>query len=362
MYKKTVFLYLKALMIVVTIPFLFVYVSDPYMLFHNHWINKGQMYSNFRIQNYGLIKHGHFDSIIIGTSMLENTSANEASQKLGGTWANLSMSGASLFEKFKVTKYALETKQIKHVILSLDYHFSQGHKTNETFYSELYSRNSLIGKIKIYSTDKALKCALKRQECDFIEFNLDRPNAWFNVERHSRRFGGFQNWIKYYEEDNQIQDAFVELQKENINTKLEYKNYKKIIDKEVLPLFSYKNTKFSIVIPPYSVLWWAKRKNDVEKMMKPYEYLAQKTQSFENVEIYWFYDEDFVFNIRNYKDLTHYYYSINSLQLDAIRDGTHILNVSNCQQKFKNFTKKIKRFNLQPYLQKVKKTVKQKNM
>ena len=66
--------------------------------------------------------------------------------------------------------------------------------------------------------------------------------------------------------------------------------------------------------------------------------------TFPNVKIYWFYDEEYVFDIARYKDLTHYHPSINSLQLDAIKNGTNILNAKNCQEKFAAFTAKMHNF------------------
>ena len=95
-----------------------IYVSDPYSLFHRPWFNKGKMYDNLRIQNYGLIKYEQFDSLILGTSMLQNTSAVEASEKLGNNFANLSVSGSSFYERFLMLNRAFKTKELKHVILS----------------------------------------------------------------------------------------------------------------------------------------------------------------------------------------------------------------------------------------------------
>ena len=81
------------------------------------------MYSNMRVQNYGLITFEDFNGIILGTSMLENTSADETSSKLGKHFANLSISGASYFEKNIVLQYALKKQNLSHVIMSLDFRF-----------------------------------------------------------------------------------------------------------------------------------------------------------------------------------------------------------------------------------------------
>lgn len=353
LYKSALKTYLISLITLLIIPLMIIYISDPYMLFHKHWFHKELMHNNLRIQDYGLIKFGKFDSIIIGTSMLENTSADEASNKLGNHFANLSISGGSIYERFKVTNFALKQKSLKHIIFSLDYSFYKYHQTYETFISELYSWNSVIGYAKVYLTDRALECVFLNKDCWFQPYDLNRPNAWFNVDFHSRRFGGFGNWLKYVKEDEQIQDAFTQLRSSIDNYDSDAAQYKQIIDEEILPLFKYTNTTFSIIIPPYSALFWAKRKNSLKTLLKPYEYLLKKTVQMKNVKIYWFYDEDYVFDITKYKDLTHYHYSINSQQIDAIKNGTNILTIENYKDKFKKFSQKIRTFDLQTYLDKI---------
>ena len=353
LYKFAVKTYLISMLSLIFALLMVIYVSDPYMLFHKHWFHHNKINYNMRIQDYGLVKYGKFDGIILGTSMLENTSAAEAGSKLNVNFANLSISGSSYFERFKVLNTALKSRPFKHVIFSLDYTFSLYHTTNETFDPALYSGNSIIGKINIYSTDKALRCIFLNKKCDFTNYNLDRPKAWYNNNFHARRFGGFENWLKYAKEDHQIKDAFEQLRAMDTDYTANAKFYKQIIDEEVLPLLKYPNTTFSVIIPPYSALYWAKRKNFLPALLKPYQYLLEKTAQMPNVKIYWFYDEDYIFDITQYKDLTHYHYAINSLQLDAIKNGTHILTLDNCKEKFENFIQKINDFDLQFYIDQI---------
>ena len=51
--------------------------------------------ANMRQQAAGIINNYEFDSIILGTSMLENTSAKEADEKLGSKFMNISLSGSN---------------------------------------------------------------------------------------------------------------------------------------------------------------------------------------------------------------------------------------------------------------------------
>lgn len=68
------------------------------------------MYYSMREQAAGIINSFEFDSVILGTSMLENTSAREASQKIGGIFVNISLAGSSFYERAIVLKKVLQKK------------------------------------------------------------------------------------------------------------------------------------------------------------------------------------------------------------------------------------------------------------
>ena len=60
------------------------YFYDPFLLYHKPYFREEKFSSDMRMQAKGIIKHYDFDSYILGTSMLGNTSAKEAKEKLGG--------------------------------------------------------------------------------------------------------------------------------------------------------------------------------------------------------------------------------------------------------------------------------------
>ena len=97
MFRAAVKTYLISLIAFIFTFVAIIYFSDPYMLFHKKYFHHGKILDNLRIQNYGIIKYGEFDGIILGTSMLQNTSADEASEKLNMRFANLSFAGASFY-------------------------------------------------------------------------------------------------------------------------------------------------------------------------------------------------------------------------------------------------------------------------
>ena len=349
-YKRAFYSFLYTLLGSVFIFLSVIIISDPYMIFHSKWFRKGELYGNMRVQAYGLIKFEDFDSIILGTSMLENTSAKEASTKLGGHFINLSLAGASYFERLVVLDHAIMTKEINRIIMSIDFKFNELHEIGDTFFPRLYA-GDLSEKFKFYFHSIPMKCVFLNK-CDFKKIDLDRPNKWYDKEFHNRRFGGFDNWLKYQKSDHQIKDVIKILQSDDFMGNVDLEKSKKIIDSEIIPLFSNKNVQFDLIIPPYNILWWKKLSNK-EKILAVYEYLIQQSEKYPNVKIYWFYDEDFPADISSYKDLTHYHQSINSLQIDAIKNGTHLITTKNYQQKFRKWMRKVNHFDIRPYMDKI---------
>ncbi len=97
------------------------YVYDPLALFHKPWGRPETVHENMRLQAAGIIRHGDFDSVILGTSILENTSAREASRLLGGRFVNISISAGDFFERGLILRDLLAHRPVREVIYSLDF-------------------------------------------------------------------------------------------------------------------------------------------------------------------------------------------------------------------------------------------------
>ena len=146
--------------------FTLLYIYDPLQFFHKPWFRETTFSRDMRLQNLGIIRHYDFDSVILGTSMVENISAIEANQKLGGKFVNLSMSGSKFNVRAIVLNYLLKTKKVNQIIYSLDlYH--QPDLNDEKNTKPLYEK-SYFGAISFYLNKKYIKCALQfslKDEC-----------------------------------------------------------------------------------------------------------------------------------------------------------------------------------------------------
>lgn len=338
------------------------YIIDPLKLFHKPYFLKNTLNENMRLQAAGIIKNYEFDSIILGTSMLENTSAKEASKILDSDFSNISLSGSDFFERSYILNYTLENKQIKKVIYSLDYSGLVEHRMGtkdfpiENF-DYLYDTNYL-NDFKQYINIDSIKLIVK----SFLnkESNFDTPNEWFSDKAHSSRFGGIDNWFK--SNNIQIAEAFLEIQnsinaiknKEIIldeNEEDEIKKSEEYLDNYILKFVKNNpNTEFNLIIPPYSRIHNAidsqYKKSEFNKLKKSIKFLVKKSEKYPNLKIFGWGDRNFPNNVSLYKDLKHYNPEINSKMLYWIKDNDGLLTTNNIEKYLEEFEKKSLDYNL----------------
>ena len=362
-YKKIVFTYFLSIVILSLIFFGVLFVQDPLKIFHKPWKHKNYLQSSMREQAAGIINHWDFDSILLGTSMLENTSAKEASDLLGGTFVNISLAGSTFSERKIVLDYTLKTKKIKTVVFTLD---ALGALIKEKSSREDYSisnwnylyDNNPLNDFQAYINDRYLKCIFlfqKTKECIGEKVPLDRPNAWYKNIFHAYRFGGLGHWFKvkknwqvigtsklilkgikaikagrvYYDKDTSKK---ITASKKYIQNTLE------------TSVLEYPNTEFIFIVPPYSrleyAIWAQYEKSTFEIYKATLKYMVTLAQKHKNMKVYAWGTEAFLNDLANYQDLSHYGHKINSWELKAIKDKKGLLTIDNIDGYLQNITQK----------------------
>ncbi len=366
--KKTVIVFLSLVLSTIILFLVALYIYDPLQIFHKAWGREITFQKNMRQQAAGIINNYEFDSVILGTSMLENTSANEASRLFGGTFVNISMSASDFYERKIVLDYMLQKKEIKRVIYSLDSDKFISQKKGYKLYplknfTYLYDQNP-FNDFNVYMNSKFLKCLKKfsvSKECTGDKIGLDRPGAWYKSKHHSVRYGGLDKWFSA-KNNYQIKNAFKKISStakkvkegkvkslKNIDQKIE--NTKQYVDENILGTIKRNpHTEFILVSPPYSRMYyamWAQYDLPAYKIHKSIiKYLAHKSGEFDNLKIFGYEDNDLVDNIAKYKDPKHYHYSINSWMLRKISKNNGLLLTSNIDEYLDTSTKKSQEFNL----------------
>ena len=339
-----------------------VWYVDPFRLFHQPFMCKNQIYDDMRYNARWFIKSGDYDSIILGTSMLANTSAKEAAELLGGKFINISIWGSSLEQRAILMNYALKKKPIKKIIISLDrgglvpVDVKLDNKVLANRFDFLYTDNSNIFKvymnIKFISKIFSFKCE--------EDANMDMPSSWMLKwgDRTEQRFGGLENWIKTYK-DKDMQTTMQMLssaaimalngyQPQNLLNTYYLEKYQKDLDNNVLKFAKdYPNTEFVLVIPPYFMAY-----NSILRFSADGYSALQKeliryvlNQKLSNIKLYAYDYLDFTYDVRNYMDLGHYSPEINSKILQMLSKKEGELNLSNLDKWWQKYDEAAMNYN-----------------
>jgi hypothetical protein len=358
-YKKFAKITCLSISVLFFIPIIIIIAIDPLQVFHKSWFFPGKYYAkSMREATYGIIKYENFDSIIVGSSMANNFSANEASQKLGGNFINLTINGSTLIERKILFKHLFSVKRPKIMICSFDELVDIGFINNYdklygSFFDKLsfYHNNRLIGLIKEVIIDKS----------NLID-DLDQPEAWYNLPEQKCRFGGFDKWIDAAVKGNlqakySLKSIIDATRKDKINSAKPQLNCGQIDD--CLIDFCKRNTHttFIIFLPPYHKVCWkteAVLSNKLELYYTRIRYLLKKSKKYKNIIVFGFDNDSFTTDISRYKDRAHYDEKINSYILDCIRDKTHILTSENIDEYFRKMEKDIQDYDLKPFYDQIK--------
>ncbi|RTJ08662.1 hypothetical protein C3H94_00745 [Campylobacter jejuni] len=366
--------YKKWILIVFCIPLPFIlalgillYIYDPYQFYHKPYFRETTFIDDMRLQARAVIKFYDYNSYILGSSILRATSAEEANEKLGNKWANISIYGSKLNERKIILDYIFSQKpETKNIIYSLDSYLLVNIPDKKVDFDFIYDQN-FFNKFKIYINQKFLLCALQYStKC--TGGNLEQISQWLNDRLDAT---GIDLWLKHANSTTKkiiinnyikqgVNSQFKTKENVNINNNIKY------IQKYLITFFkSNPQTHFYLIIPPESRLFWRSGKVEnyfdkdsglfFSKYKTILKWFIQETQKYPNVKIYGFDDLDFPSNLTYYVDAVHYIPKINSMQLDAIKNHTHILTPQNMDQYFKTMEEKIKNYDLNRLTEKIKK-------
>lgn len=353
-HKKYVITVAIIIVITIFIPVFSLFIVDPLSLFHKPWIRDNYFVKDLRFQAAGIINNSDFDSIILGTSMAANFSANEASAIWGSKFVNISPDGAWLSDRALILDHALREKELKNVIVTLDEFSEYGKRRSDYLQDYLYNESSLDD-IKAYLGTQYIKfifCGNRifsfNPSCRGVS-DLESAAEWYSNKKLSKRFGGINKWIEA-KNDRKIRKAFkqiaesLELTKSGSIVKMDKGVYDRALKGVELSfdehVFSYikenPDTGFYLYFPPYSrmkyALWKQTEPEKFELYLKKIRYAVDKLDQVGNARVFGFDHLNFTADIANYKDTLHHHPHFNSEILKWMSYGEYRLTNYNVEK------------------------------
>ena len=277
--------------------------------------NTTQVYSNA-----GIARSYAYDSAIVGTSVTENFRPSYMEEKLGGRFIKLCTSAGTVYNHALLLRLAFQNHEMRRVVYGLDVYSLVGEvdKTGSAVPFYLYD-DSLPNDVAYWLNRSVI--------ASFIPRCL---RAWGQVQDDSIRdtmyswagrdeYGPVALYNAQFTVPQQTLPADTHLERGLANLKAHLTPF----------IEAHPETVFQIFFPPYSAAEWAtmESRGTLEAVLALRALAYDTLSAYDNVTLYDFAArEDWVLNLDNYKDTTHYGVWINDAITDAIASGEGIVS------------------------------------
>ena len=336
MYKKFFIRCLVLFGILLCIIVVLTYIVDPLFQYHKPFFHIN--IRNERYQNPGILKNFDYDSVLTGSSMVENFRVSWFEDEVKDEkLVKTTFSGGYSKDFNNVFKLAFNTHKIKTVYYGMDVFNIFTHKSDEirTDIPDYLYDDNLLNDVKYFFNKDIL--------FDYTLYNLCTPNknndyayCWYNRYTFSK-----STVLKSY--------SRASLSKEKTEYDKYVQDYEKNLKNITEYIERYPDTKFKIFMPPYSILFWDNgiRTGTIDAQMQLMQKVMEALLKYDNVEIYYFQNmEDVITNLNNYKDYTHYSEKINYYMFECMcKTNEHLLNKDNYLEEIEKMKQIVYNYN-----------------
>jgi hypothetical protein len=298
----------------------FNFAVDPFQQYRKPTWYEARYYRPLqRYVNSGMAKHYDYDTVITGSSMMENYRNSEVGKILNGKAINLAMGAMTAYELRQLLTTILASAKAKHIILDLNFNAFAGPPAmqivTEPLPLYLYDNdpwNDIHYLLQAQTLGKATEIALGMKRGRYST-NPDQP--WY--------------WADEYEFSKIATLRGLDLHNINRDFKQSPRTLEGMrasFEANLLPLLRlHPEVRFSLVYPPWSALVWEdfRQRNQVEVSLAFKRSVFDAVRGLQNVALYDFQAKlDWVANLDNYKDIYHFSPRISREMVEAIANGS----------------------------------------
>lgn len=322
---------------------LFIIIVDPFYQYHSPWFHMPVILDDAVYQTAGATRNLAYDSAIVGTSMTENFHTSWFDEEMGWNTMKLSYSGARSND-LKAVFGEMEEHEgiIQNIFMDLnDYQLTSVAWTAYVERPEyLYDENPINDYNYIFNQN-VLTLSIERTVSSLkgTEDNIDTAYTWedeelfgssitletFREARKELMSLRDTSHIPYY----QVSDTLTEQIQEK------YTICQENLDNITPYIEAHPETRFYIIIPPYSMLYWEQKvlSGTLEDTIAIYYYALSRLAEYDNVQIHYFQNEpDIITNLDNYRDSCHHTPEFNRYIFDCVNQNQNLLTTENCEE------------------------------
>lgn len=277
----------------------------------------------------GTIRTFEYDSVLLGSSVAENFDSDYLDTMYNGKFIKIIRASSSIADLRYYMDQAHEEQEITNVFWCLDL-FAFTFSTEVTLYAGniprylhtdtifddftyLFNKEILFEKIPF-----SLACSYLGRNTGGEAYNWAADKT-FGAESAMRSYnkpaGNFSDSGVVSPENKELIDTNLAMALDEIT--------------------SHPETQYTIVLPPYSLLWWDS--GYVNELSSAYLYAMEQVLTtfvpLENVTVHFFMNErNIICDLNYYMDMLHYSPEINQYMLECVSKGSHLVTEENLNE------------------------------
>lgn len=295
--------------------------------------------------NPGIAKHYEYDTVLVGTSMIQNTDVDVCDELLDCKMVRLPYSGGTTYDMATILDMCFQSQnEIKTVYWELDQFQLTGSSTEHRYPVPEYLYNYDItddisyllnldvmyhyGMNNILGTLRGQETKAERRGITFDgDYSKEAVlNSYSRPEKNSKVLSFDESMI------NKVDGNL-----SNITSLVK----------------ANQDTEFVFFLPPFSVLYWDRevQTGSFDAMLDATLYALKNLLPYENVKIYYYQAEkEIISNLDNYKDYSHYGNWINDLITQHIAEGKNKVTEENCDEHIQQLKEYISSYDFEKLL------------
>lgn len=257
----------------------------------------------------GLAKHAQYDTLLSGSSIVENTRNSAIGRACKGSGLNVAMPALTAREQALIVSTALAAKPLARAILVLDFNAFSGAPDQRNpltgpMPSYFYDRNPLNDFPYLLSWGVLVKSwrLVTGDRTERFRSDSDAPWWWADEKRFAR-----DEVVKRLD-PHDLNRQFQQPQRTLSGMQESFR-------RNLLPLFpAYPHTEFDLVWPPYSIVVWADfvQRGQLDVSLDFKRWVFEATEGFPNVRVIDLQGvEAITHDLDRYTDLYHFAPAVN---------------------------------------------------
>ncbi|MDD7769116.1 MAG: hypothetical protein PT936_09700 [Treponema sp.] len=323
---RWILVFIISIFIFVTLCYFITKRFDPFYKYgkREHW-DKYNIIKHERFIDVGLIRSFDYDTLLIGSSMVENWDMDYFREQLDCNAIKVPLSGLKISETVDLLNVATKVGKARKYYISLDV-AKLANNDDKSRFSDYMLKDSFLADVK-YSLNYESwyrYYPLNFMMNSFSKINLGITNKisekWISLFGGDLDIDNKDNWSEYYVFDKETVLNNYYSGKYSVS-KVELNNLYQRMCKKVDYLFESvhfdKEAEYNFFLPPYSILFWydANKLGYFETYMKVQDYFMEKAKEY-NIKVYNFQSAECILDLNNYKDTSHYSPEINNWMTD----------------------------------------------